>query len=256
MPGKDLTLFGKSILKQLGGSLKDLDPAQAKYWGVNSPNNIFEVIPEEVGNVFLTLDHSYFKVDTEELEASIPLTRQDQRVKLAFWLEYEKAHEAHRKMDLEEVVTGTGIPNFEFYLTKLRDDMGLLAWFSRPPVSYMLEVREAHAIGMKRLMEILQLPLTEETKYGPKVNVGVGALILRAFERIEDRLYGPMVQKNVNVNIGADAPNADQAKVALSLEEIDKRLKELEPITRPGGTLPDLEFSKPEPKEVVNDPTE
>jgi hypothetical protein len=228
--GGQLSPYGKSLLKALGGDLGMVraTPHAVKRWGADQPESILHVLPPELQARILALPPEILELSENELVAALPggLTRQDRRLRINFWAEYERAQRAQEGMNLSTVVLDTGLPSWGVYEQRLYQMPALLAWLMQPPPSYQLQIKEAHELGISRLMEILALPLTmTDGKGNPKINVGVGLLILQAIKLVDNRRMGAPTQKNVQVNV--DAGKAPEG-ATLSMEQIDRRIEELE----------------------------
>jgi hypothetical protein len=238
---KDLSPYGEFLLKQVKGSSQQVNPSPQAVirWGMDRPESVMHVLPEEFRAQLLALPDELFSMSEPELENKIGgITRQDRRVRLNLWDEYERAYRESREIDFRRVVAETGLPNWEMYKIKLYQEPGRLAWIMRAPPSYALQMRESHELGLNRLNEILSLSLKENVYnrdgdiIGERINTSIGMLILQAIKLIDNRRMGAPTQKNVNLNLESKAPDAD-AKPA-SMEEIEKRLRELLPqVTQP-----------------------
>lgn len=230
MADEKLSPHGQALLKSLGGNSAQAraTPAAISRWGADQPDSILEVIPREIAELALALPDELFKVPESVLETQAQVTRQDHRIRIQFWEEYERAHTKAEDMDLNRVVASTGLPAWGIYWTKLQGSQQLLAWLMSPPAGYRLQMKEAHQLGMKRLMDILDLPLTKTDKFGREVaDPSVGLLILHAFKLIDQRLHGAVTQKIVQAHIHETKPD-DEGTATVNMAEVDKRLEALE----------------------------
>lgn len=254
-PGQDsLTPHGRALLKQLHGNTGQIRPTAAAVarFGADQPDSVLEVIPEALANAALALPDELFKTPEHELESLAQVTRQDRRIRIRFWEEYEVCHRTLSQMDLTKVVADTGVPTWGYYWEKLTRTPALLVWLMQPPAAYRLQMQEASELGLRRLVDILQLPLT---KPSGAVDAGVGLLILQAIKMVDQRLHGSVTQKVLSVNLSAgDKPEEG----SISMDEVDRKLKELEDelsAATPQALAAPAE--KPEPKDVassVSDP--
>jgi hypothetical protein len=85
---------------------------------------------------------------------------------------------------------------------------------------------------MSRIREILDLPLRDEDG---KVNPKVGELILKAAAFLDLRTHGGFLQKSVHAEVGIGLNSVKKLADELSLEEIDKKIKELESAGQAGA---------------------
>lgn len=229
-PEEKLSPYGKTLLKALGGDMAMVraTPAAIKRWGADRPESVLEVLPEEIAKAALALPEDMFAFPVEELEKQAGVTRQDRRVRIQFWEEYERAHRSAVQMDLNTVVKGTGLPAWEMYWSKIASMPVLLAWLLSPPPAYRLQMQEGHELGLNAIVEILSLPLLRKDKDGNDVpNIALGLLKLQAFKAIDARLHGAITQKMVQVQLqGGSVPAGEEAHV--SMDEVEKRLALLE----------------------------
>jgi hypothetical protein len=221
----DLTAQGRALLKAMGGNLSQVraTPYSMSRWGLDRPESVLHVVPESLAALCLALPDEFLKKSDSALEAETPVTRLDRRVRLRFWDEYESANKENRPMKMLDVVQFSGVPSWESYEARLKDTPALLAWLMNPPAEYKLQMREAQELGLRRLTDILELPMIDATT--GKVNTGVGLLILQAIKLVDQRLHGSPTQKNVNVNVEAGQMPQN---ATLSMSEVDKKIAELE----------------------------
>jgi hypothetical protein len=217
-------------------------------FGADQPDSILEVIPEAVRDAVLRLPDELFALPPEELEAQAQVSRQDRRIRIQFWEEYEVAHRSLGQLDLSKVVVGSGVPSWPYYSEKLNRTPALLAWLVQPPAEYRLQMKEAGELGMQRLMDILELP---QRNANGSVNTAVCLLQLQALKMVDQRLHGSITQKILSVNVdGGQKPENGQ----LSMEEVDRKLKELQ--KELDGATPHVmhtPLGKQEPIEVKNE---
>jgi hypothetical protein len=223
---------GKALLKALGGnsSMARATPAAVKRWGLDQPDSIASVLPEEFLARVLLIPDDAMKLPESQLESQGMVSRQDRRVRIQFWHEYEKAAKERRQMNLQTIVEHTGVPSWDGYAEKLYLNPSLFAWLMQPPAGYRLQMEEAQEIGLKRLTDIMELPIMDSAG---KVNVAVAMLILQAFKLVDQRVHGAITQRMVSVNLhGAEPPPAAK----LDMDAVEKRIKELEAQLGHGGS--------------------
>lgn len=249
--GDKLSPYGRSLMRSMGGgtlSLK-LDPRAAKFWGVEHPTSLLNLLSDEEMIMAATnLPLSVVSQHEIMLERACPEgrpSRQDRRVRIAFWEEYEKAASTLDPMDLELVVSGTGVLHWSAYKEGLLSDQTMLAWFLTPPANYRVQMKEAMELGLSRLVEIMQLPLTDPSG---KIRADIGALILQAYKLVDLRNHGAIAQKIVQLT--ADAGQVPD-NGTMAPDEIDKKLAELEAKLR--GDPPKHEPLNREPRDVVSE---
>lgn len=217
-------------MKALGGSpsMAKASAAHVAHWGLDQPESIAHHIPDEFFAKLLSIPDGTLKIPEVKLEELAQVSRQDRRIRIQFWAEYERSCVEGRKMNFGDVVAGAGIPSWESYQARLDLSPELFAWLMQPPAAYQIQLKEASELGLRRLTDIMELPLTyKDAKGNIKVNTGVGILILQAFKMIDQRLHGAITQKLVNVNLSGDAGEPGESR-AVDMAKIDEKIAELE----------------------------
>ena len=220
-----LSAHGKALLKSLGGdpALATATPAAIRRFAADTPESPLQLMPEHIARKALAIEDNYLKMTEHELEEHFKPFRLDRRIKAAFWDDYERAAKEGRKVDLSTLVAGCGVATWEQYEDRLIQSPALFAWFLTPPVEYRVQLKEGSEFGMRRLMDILELPLID-SKGRP--NTGVGLLILQAVKFLDARVHGAITQKVLNVGMSAGViPEGAQG---VNMAELDKRIAEAE----------------------------
>lgn len=215
------------ILKALNKDLNlpntptSISPSVIRRFGLTTEANVLQLLPDSLQAAALALPADVAEMSEEELERISPPARHDRRVKMSFWDEYERAAREGRQVNTQSIVLGTGVSSWESYETSLTTKPERLSWFLTPPTQYKIALKEASQMSMKRLMDVLELPLID-AKGRP--NVGVGMLVLQAVKFLDARLHGAITQKQVSVNVSATQPQDG----VMDMGAIDARIAELE----------------------------
>lgn len=238
---KNLSPHARSLMKMMGADPRSLTltAAQIQRWGLDRPESVLNLIrDDELVRRAAQLPSVLLAMSDSELEARMDgrPTRQDRRMRLYFWEEYEQAAKLTQAVDLESLSKEVGILNWTAYRQNLVDNSDLLAWFLSPPASYRLQMREALDLGLKRLMDILELPI-QDPKTG-KVNAGVGLLVLQAYKLVDSRVNGAVAQKLIQLKADAgQVPEGGKFDEAA----VERRLKELEQLMSPSAPTPETQ---------------
>jgi hypothetical protein len=163
-------------------------------------------------------------------------TAVDNRLRLAFWQEYQRATTQNEGMKTQNLYMG--VCSAEYYHTHYLNNPNKVAWLMCVPSSYEVAMKEALHFAIDQMRDILDLPL-EDKKTG-KINFSLAALKFRIAEKLHTIVKGSVVQKNVNVNIGQDMATDRQIQEAImsnNMEEIQKRIKELDARDRQINTI-------------------
>lgn len=188
----------------------------------SNPRSLINIAPSEVVDILEErMPIKYLYMSEEELDDEFNPNREVQKIRLAFWKEYECAQSELRHMTLSHISLQLGAPSI--YLVRVLKDVTKLACILCPPRSYELFLEEGLMSGMKRLREIIDMPMyTDEGKPDHKAM----EVVLKAVAFLDMRKHGGIVQKQLQVTM---TKNSQQKLVeTASLEEIDAKIRELE----------------------------
>lgn len=150
----------------------------------------------------------------------------DCRLRLKFWHEYDRAQATMDKMHTVNVYAGVCSKQvFDIYMARAEK----VAWLCCQPASYQAVAEEVLHYGYGQLRDILELPHVDE--FG-KVNTKLMELKLKITAVAELRTKGAVVQKieqkTLGINVSASTREALQMGELRTMEEIDRKLKELD----------------------------
>lgn len=114
----------------------------------------------------------------------------DEKLRLAFWDEYNLATSHGKKMSVNAICRG--LMSWETWYTVYEPSDRKMMWILNQPVSYAAAMRNVLHKSTQRLMEIVSLPILDE-KGRPDSKVIVN--ILRAFQLVDMRVKGGIAQK-------------------------------------------------------------
>ncbi len=151
----------------------------------------------------------------------------DNCLRVKFWHEYERAHQDGTKMVMSAVYS-TICPSEYFYNVYLgRPEK--LAWILTPPMEYETRLKALILLSTSQLNEILELPNRDEKG---RVNVKILELKAKIHFQLEQRIHGAVVQrleqKTQTLNIHTTDKAVAKMAAANTMEDIQRRMKELE----------------------------
>ena len=177
----------------------------------------------------------------------------DNRLRMAFWLEYDRAQHNLCKMEAERVFAGVCTRGY-FYGTYLKS-AGRVAWLLTPVVEYEVKMREMLDFGMDRMRAILEIdPHPPGSKYP---NVKLMELQAKLVAMTDLRLKGGHTQrteqKSLHVHMGQK--EAQKAIHDMSMEDVQRRIKELDRRAGLVGVQGPMAAESPKPpmKDVENE---
>lgn len=179
----------------------------------------------------------YFDLDERELwrklrDDSKTPTPTDNRLRLKFWVEYDRAMAHGGRFTIGNVLASlcTG----EYFYKKYLSHPGKVAWLVTPPAGYLVKAEEALEFGLEQLRDLLDQP---HVSFG-KVDTKLGELKAKIVMMLDARVKGAVVQRSMNMNINTSTNTVNKELTGASMEELEKRLKELDARERRARNVP------------------
>lgn len=217
-------------------------PTDDDILGVDNPRSLVNIVPKDLKAAILALPQDLLDMPEIFLERKmwpegIPKKScLENRLRLSFWLEYDRAQAAGGVMHLPAVIYG--ICSMIFFCGKVMKDEDSLAWLIRPPITYRTAMEELLSMGMDNMREILEAPLQTP---GGRFDSKLAAVKFQIFQAIDARVKGAIIQRIDQRSLSVNATfngttNGDTQKIAppRNISDIDAKLKELEIITAKG----------------------
>lgn len=217
----------------------------------SNPRSVVRLVPASLStNIKDALfEHpEFFDKDERALWTALRLanaqpTPTDNRLRLKFWMEYDRAQGTSAdSMNMTNVYSGICSKEYFYkhYITKPQK----LGWLMCPPTGYLIKAEEALEFGIEQLRDILDQPHV----FGQKVDVKLGELKAKIVLMLDTRVKGAPVQRNMNLNVHTSDAAVAKAASAATAEELMRELKELERRNRiaqnlPNPGKPDIEIS-------------
>jgi hypothetical protein len=224
---------------------------QVDHWNRTEPRALINLVPPGVAAHLMTASGShsdYFGQAERDLYQRLKSdgfqpNATDNRLRLAFWNEYERAQTHQDKMNVDSIIDG--VCSRSYFYGRYLTNAAKVAWLSTPPASYKVIAEEALAFGYEQLREILDLPIKNETT--GRLDVKLMELKAKIVAMLDVRVKGAVVQKveqkNMNLNVSTSDGQVAKMAIGQSMSDIEKRLKELERRERKALNLP-------EPKDI------
>jgi hypothetical protein len=154
-------------------------------------------------------------------------TATDNRLRILFWREYDIAQQSGKKISMGAVWGPICHQNY-FYSTYLKRP-SCVAWLLTMPVAYETKIKEMLEFSLGQMREILEMD-NIDAKGRP--NVKLMELKAKIHALVELRERGAVVQKveqkSLSVSTTATAKELADMTRENSMEDIDRRIKELE----------------------------
>lgn len=207
-------------LTKIDASNEHLFPV--KVWDQVDERSIWNLASPEVQKAMLRVPRELRGIHEHELKKQVKPSVTACRIRIGFWVEYNRCQEAQDKFNLTKAYAG--ICSHEFFFEHFLAVPEYVAWLMCPPASYTNAMEEALNLGIEELRDILQTPHTGNPK--------IMELKVKIFAMLDARLKGAVVQKlsieqrSLNMNIGV--PKGDSIANPDDVAEIDKRIAQLE----------------------------
>lgn len=188
----------------------------------SNPRSLINIAPREIVDILLEkvpLDLLY--MSETELEDKLRPGPVIQRIRIAFWKEYEKAQSEIRKMQFSKIALELGQPSL--FLLRTLKDPEKLAVVLCPVTSYDNFLEESLMAGLKRLRSIVEMPLFDHNGRPDHKTMDI---VLKTVAFLDMRKNGGIVQRQLQVNVNKSTQNAVLNNV--SLEELDEKIRQLE----------------------------
>lgn len=204
--------------------------------------NVLEMVPQGISDAYEKArqkePHLFEMDETTLFQALRKSGRQpsptDNRIRLSFWLEYERSKDLSKKMAIQNIFGGICYKSY-FYEAYLKET-SRLAWMLTPPVKYLLKMEEALDFGIDRLRDILAVPAVNDGV----VNVKLAELQAKIVWMVEQRVMGAITQRveTKSLSMSVSAKDVENMAMEGTMEQLNKRLKELESRERKALNLP------------------
>lgn len=186
----------------------------------------------------LELSERQMETRLRQQEPGRKIDRVLQYLKIRFWEEFRRGQREKKFMELGNILEG--VTTAQWWRRNILTNQVRLAWIITPPVEEMVIQKELLQIGMKRLREVMDLPLLEvRHKVLPdpnsedprkkkivvekKVNVALINTIHTIVMSMQDRVHGAVIQRQqIEARTLSVHANSDSAAVGeMSLEQME-----------------------------------
>lgn len=192
---------------------------ESEMFNKDNPRSLISLLPPGMANSIINsfkknpdLLEMYLERDDARFEKLTKPTITDHLLRMSFWNEYYRAQNQGDMMRPHYIYESV-CPKDHFFRIIQRPHRAM--WILTPPEDQTKQMEVLLAKGMRRLDEILSLPMTS----GGKINVAVANLIMKTAIVLDVRLKGQATQKVEITN---------KHEVKMTAEDVEKRIRELE----------------------------
>jgi hypothetical protein len=230
-------------------------------WDRTNERAVLNLVPGQVQQAFINASQrepEIFGIDERDLFKRLRSTGRtpsptDNRLRMAFWYEYDQAQLTLKPMEMKRVYAG--VCSDAYFYQRYLGVPHRVAWMLTPVTDYVTKTKEALDFGLDRIREILE---REPVNHKGQFDSRLAELQVKITWMLEQRVKGAVVQraevKTMGLNIHTTDKQVGQAMIENSMESMEKRLKELEREERKAMSLPPGDKGpKPQTVEVVAD---
>lgn len=182
-----------------------------------NPQSLVNLLPESIKENFKQVQNHFLQdLSDESLRKNIRHTKEYKlvrKLRQSFWLEYNHAVEAGRKMQMTRIWQGITINSGEFYSVMKKEHFAAFI-FTRPLAQNIADM-ELLEMGTKRMYDILRASpyrLDSEGKPTKELNPSTAKVQIDLFKHIDERVRGGVIkkvqvqsdQRSLNVNVTQD----------------------------------------------------
>ena len=134
------------------------------------------------------LPDDWIGLSEEEALRKFQPTRYHKMLRENFWYEYDRSLAVGKKIELNRIWVGWA--SYDYWIKQIMPKP--VAFIITPPVQLKRNLKYLFDLGMRRMEEILELPLYKDDG---TPNTAVMNAILKVCDRVENRVLGPQTQK-------------------------------------------------------------
>lgn len=152
----------------------------------------------------------------------------DNRMRMSFWMEVDRAGNEGCDIDTSRIYSP--VCSKQFFFQHYLNNPSRVAWMLTPVVGYEVKMEEALDFAMDRMRAFLEIDPNPPGAKQP--NIKLMELQAKIFAMIDMRLKGGHTQrtesKSLQVNISATEKQVAKVTQELSMEALEKRIRELD----------------------------
>ena len=195
--------------------------------------SVINMVPSYVAAGIRAIPDELFDLSIEDIEKKGEVDSSIKKLRIAFWIEYERAARTQTQIQMNNVTSG--IVHNKFFAKKVATNSYKLAFILTPPENYKITMEEMLHMALSEERKILLTPLEikivkfdnegSPTSEMTMIDSKLAAVKHKIRESLQNRLHGmPLhrsiqVTENTNRNVGENAPSI---RGALSPTDMNK----------------------------------
>lgn len=195
----------------------------------NNKRSLYNIMPSICRKTVDDMPVSLLTTDEVHLEPMIRPTPYLNQVRTAFWQEYDAAQSSITSMTVHGIQSYMGSKSPSILLKEHLVGQRSLAWILIPPIHYDSLIDEALSRGMRRLQQIIDLPMH---KADGEIDHKAIELIMKATAFLDIRKNGMPTQRTIQevkqMSVHLTSRDVKSLGIHTRSDELDRKLKELE----------------------------
>lgn len=218
----------------------------------DNEQSVYALMPTSIQAALSAVPEAVWELPFAELSRKAKPSVEYKKLRLSFWLEYERAVRNGNNINFHNVAKG--IMNPTHFMKSIAADFYKLAYIMTPPEDYRVNLEEMLILALEEERRILEQPLintqTYISKKGEIINKEVfdtklADLKHKIRESLYTRIFGAPVQRTLSKNINQNY-NKDESPSNPSPQDLEKEIERLKALREAkfidvGGITDDVE---------------
>lgn len=185
--------------------MSDLEPVNPLKDESNA-TSVINLVPTAMATRLKAIPEYVFDMEMKELEEKANVGQVERKIRVAFWLEYERAHRNGTPVRMASVYQGTC--SMGYFFKNLITNSFKLAYILTPPEDYRVVMEEMLMLAMEEERQILQTPIKQtrtitdkrgEQKTVEVIDSSLAMVKHKIRESLQNRLVGMPVHRSMQI---------------------------------------------------------
>lgn len=223
------------VIKRVEGSVErrsdERDLGAVGYELVEGDRGLIALSPPRLRDRIRELDREMWFQSERVLEEYAKPDAFVNRIRLAFWNEYEKCHTYGLTIQVQDIARK--VATSEAHVWAVFRNKPWLMWVLTPPASYGAFLDEALERGLQRLRSIIDAKVGEVDPISGRLIITdhkAAELVIKTVAYLDSRKHGGIVEKSLHLHAksGGGGDLTARAIGAMTTQDLDARIAELE----------------------------
>lgn len=160
---------------------------------------LINLVPRKVKDSILEIAQKhpeYLEASEVSLQEELKPSELDDRLRLLFWKEYNRAQDQGVKMNMPNIYAP--VMSRENFYTRVLVAPKRVAWMIKAPEEYMTSLEASLNHGKNNLDKIMKMNLFDGSG---NIDIKKANTFLKAYELLDNRVKGSVIQKTANLHV-------------------------------------------------------